>query len=342
MSTYTKNDFVVYQDGFQTGMVEALEQEVSVLNAGPRGIIVVTANTRGEYLESAFFKNVDNLVTDRDPTSTAPVNATTLTQDQIKDILCNYKVGPHKDSLDSFRKINENPTLMSVILGEMAGSQLAEKYLNGGLGALVAAMSTEAGMVFDATDAANAAKVDGQTISFQNLNRAMGLMGDKRSRLRMHVLPSAVHTALIGHQIAEKLGEVSGSIVYGGAPGTFGLPAYVTDSPALSFEKDFSVGQDGSDLRLCHRHLVLTEGALVLQQNDYFDLSSGIDRGGENLLASYQAEGSYLVRVKGFSWDGANAPTDAQLAVPSNWEYAFESVKAGPGVMLIVADVEPE
>ena len=341
MAIGTKDNFVIYQDGFQTGMLEALEQEVSVLNAGPRGIVVVTEATRGEYLESAFFQNVDNLVTDRDPSSVAPVTPTSLSQQNVKDILCNYKIGPHADTIDAFRKIAESPDLMSVLLGEAAGQQLAEKYLNGGLGALVAAMSTESGMVFDTRGAADAINpaADSTAISLRNLNRAMGLMGDKRSRLRMLVMPSAVHTELLDNQIAEKLGEVSGAIVYGGVPGTYGLPAYVTDSPALTFEQDVSADQDGSEEILRHRVLILTEQALVIQQNNYFDMVTERKGGSENIIVQYQAEGSYLVRLKGFSWTGGDAPTDGELATDTNWSYVMQSVKAGPGVMLIVDDI---
>lgn len=341
MTTSTKANMVIYQDGFQTGMLEALEQEVSVLNA-TSSIVVVTENTRGEFLESAFFTQVDNLVTDRDPTSLASVTPSGLDQAQIKDILCNYKIGPNANTMDSFRKINEDPQLMSFLLGEMAGAQLAEKYLNDGLGALVAAISTEAGMVFDTRgtfDSFNAS-ADISSISFQNLNKVMGLMGDKRSRLRMWVMPSSPHTSLIGHQISEKLGEVSGATIYGGSPGTFGLPVYVTDSPALSFVQDVRADGGGTAVNV-DRHYVLglTEQALVIQQNNYFDMAEERKTGGENLVIQWQAEGTYLVRLKGFSWTGSNAPTGGQLATDTNWSYAFASVKAGPGVMLVVDDV---
>lgn len=343
MATGNKDNFVIYQDGFQTGALEVLEQEVGVLNAGPRGIVIVTENTRGEYLESAFFTNVDGLVSDRDPSSLAAVTPTGLNQQNVKDIVVNYKIGPHADTLDAFRKISESPDLMSYLLGQMAGAQLAERYLNGGLGALVAAMSTETGMVLDTrvSGGATTNPVAGKTsISVRALNFVLGLMGDKRSRVRMWVMPSAVHTELLDNQVVEKLGEVSGSIIYGGAPGTYGLPAFVTDSPALTFEQDVSVAQDASALVTRHRVLGLTEQALVIQEQSYFDMATEIKTGGENIVAQWQGESSYLVRVKGFSWTGSNAPTTGQLATDTNWSYVFQSVKAGPGVMLVVDDID--
>lgn len=329
----TKDNFVIYQDGFQTGMLEALEQEVSVLNAGPGGILVITEATRGEYVESAFFANVDGLVSDRDPNSTADAPVTTLSQKNVKDILCNYRIGPNAKTIDAFRKIAESPDLMSVLLGEAAGQQLAEKFLNDGLGALVAAMSTEPAMVFDArTDA----KADKTSISGRNLNRARALMGDKQNRLRMWVMPSAVYNELVDDQIVSQLGEVSGAMLYGGTPGTYNLPVFSTDSPALTFEEE--VATDQFELR--HRVLGLTEQALIIQENNYFDMEVERKTGGENLVIQYQGEGTHLVKLKGFSWTGGEAPTAGELATDSNWDYVFESVKAGPGVMLIVTDID--
>lgn len=342
MAITTKGDFQIYQDGFQTGMLEALEQEVSVLNA-TSSILVVTGNTRGEYEESAFFQNIDGLVSDRDPTSTSSVTPSGLTQDQIKDILCNYKVGPSATTMDAFRKINESPEVFSFLLGRMAGAQLAEKFLNGGLGALVAAMSTETGMIFDTRgtfDSLNP-KADKTSISLRNLNKVLGLMGDKRSRVRMWVMGSAPFTELVDNQIVEKLGEVSGAIIYGGNPGTYGLPAYVTDSPALTFTQDVRADGAGTAVDVeRHRILGLTEQAMVIQENNYFDLVTERKTGGENLTIQYQGEGSYLIRLKGFSFGGSNSPTDGELATDTNWTYKFQSVKAGPGVMLVVDDVD--
>lgn len=327
MAIGTLDDFKIYSDEFTTGMLEALEQDVTVLNA-TGAIAVVTANTRGLYTKQSFFANIDDLVTDRDTSSVAPVASKKLSEKEIKNILHSYKIGPVRQSIDSFRKNGQSPQIFSFVVGQAAGQHMAQRYLNVGLSALVAAMSSEAGMVFDNTDPANAAKTGGTTMSSRALNRAKALLGDKQSRARLIVGPSAVFNELVDWQITEKLGEVSGQAIYGGSVGTMGLPLYITDSPALTFD-------DAGTLK--HNVLILTDAALVLDAQDYMDIASEIELGLENLVTSWQAESAFLVKVKGFSYQGADSDS-ASLGTVANWDFIYESVKAGPGVLLVVAD----
>lgn len=334
-TTGTLSDFKIYQDEYYSGLIEGIDQSVQVLNEQAGGAIrVVTANTQGQFEKRSFFQNIDNLIIDRDPTDTSEVAAKKLTQGEVRDILKNYTIGPVRNTLDGFRKMSQDPSLMSFVLGVQQGEKLALEFLNNGLASLVAAFGSETAMVWDNTDGANAARTGGSTISHRAMNRAAGLMGDRRAALRAIVGPSAVATELFDNQLVEKLGEVSGSLVYGASVGTLGLPMWVTDSPALSFED----ATDGNALK--HRVLMLTENALVIQQQDYMDMHSEIEGGRANLTAFYQAESAYLLRVKGFSYPEGVAPTAGQLADSDNWDYVFASLKDGPGVMLVVADVE--
>lgn len=328
-------DFKVYQDKYYMGLIEGIDQNVAVLNEGANGAIrVLTANTRGQFENRSFFQNIDDLIADRDPTDSAEVPAQKITQGEVKDILKDYRIGPVRQTLDSFRKVSMNPEMMSFIIGEQDGEKLVQKMLNAGLGALVAAMQSEAAsMVYDNTTAANAAKTGSSTANFRALNRAAGLFGDRRSAFRAMVANSAVATELWDNQFEEKLGEVSGSLVYGASAGTLGLPTWITDSPALTFE-DEGVTK--------HVVLLLTEESLTIQQQDYMDVLSDREGGRANLTAFYQAESGYLSRMKGFSWTGGNSPTDAQFADTANWDFVYASHKDGPGVALIVSDDEIE
>lgn len=333
-------DFQIYQDEFYSGIIEGIDQSVQVLNEQAGGAIrVITANTRGEFEKRSFFQRIDNLIIDRDPEDLSAIAAQKLTQGEVKDILKNYTIGPVRNTLDGFRKMTQDPSLMSFVIGVQNGGELALEFLNNGLASLVAAIGSEAAMVWDNTDAGNAARTGGSTISHRAMNRAAGLMGDRRSALRAIVGPSAVATELFDNQLTEKLGEVSGSLVYGASVGTLGLPMWVTDSPALTFEVNVGTEQD-PEMVTKHRVLMLTENALVIQQQDYMDVHTEVEGGRANLTAFYQAESAYLLRVKGFSYDGTNAPTAGELADSGNWDYAFASLKDGPGVMLIVADIE--
>jgi hypothetical protein len=334
-------DVKVYQDEYYNGLIESIDQNVRVLNEGANGAIrVITANTRGQYETQSFFKKIDNLVIDRDPESTAELAVNKLTQGEVKDILRDYTIGPVAQTLDAFRKIQLNPSYMSFVIGQNDGDQVAQKFLNEGLAGLIAAMSTETAMVFDNTDPANAARTGATTISARALNRGRFKLGDRAGVLRALVMNSACADELWDRQLTDKLGEVSGSLVYGAQPGTLNMPLWVTDSPALSFEEDIGTQQD-PDLVLRHRVLMLTEGALVIEQQPYMDILTEVRGGRANLSGFYQAESSYLTRVKGFTWIGGNSPTAGEFADSDNWEFVLNSHKDGPGVLIIVNDIEP-
>lgn len=328
-------DFKIYQDEFYSGFIEEMDQSVAVLNEGAGGAIrLLTANTRGQYENQSHFQKIDSLISDRDPSSNAELPVQKVTQGEVKDVLKNYTVGPVSNTLDSFRKMSEDPSIMSFIIGQQAGKALSIKLLNSGLGGLVAALNTETDAVFDNSVSANATRTGKATMNHRALIRAKQLMGDRSAALRALVMNSTVAAELEDNQLVEKLGEVSGTIVYGGSVGTLGLPAWVTDSPALTFEEEVSAGV----FETRHNVLLLTEEALIIQQQDYMDVLTEVRGGYANLQAFYQAESGYMVRVKGFTWTGPNAPTDGVFADQVNWTYAYSSLKDGPGVLLIVAD----
>jgi len=333
-TTGNPTDFQVYQDEYYSGLTESIDQNVRVLNEGAGGAIrVLTSNTRGQFENRSHFNLIDDLIFDRDPESNADLPVRKITQGEVKDILLNYGIGPVRGTLDSFRKLSQDPSLASFILGQQMGERVTQMLLNTGLGGLVAALSTESDVVYDNTVQANAERNGGSTINHKAMIRAKYLMGDRTEALRAIVANSAVAAELDVSQLSEKLGEVSGAMVYGASSGTLNLAAYITDSPALTFVDDGVTK---------HYVLMLTEGALTIEQQDYMDMLSDREGGKMNLSYFYQAESAYLARIKGFTWTGANAPTRGQFADSANWEYAYASLKDGPGVLLIVSDEEIE
>jgi hypothetical protein len=107
----------------------------------------------------------------------------------------------------------------------------------------------------------------------------------------------------------------------------FGRPMVISDSPGLFIDAstDLYIG------------LGLTPGAVRIdQQADFTDNLSTLN-GDENIVRTYQAEWSYELGIKGFSWDksnGGHAPNDAALAVSSNWDRIATDIKDLAGVMV--------
>ena len=75
--------------------------------------------------------------------------------------------------------------------------------------------------------------------------------------------------------------------------------------------------------------LGLVPGAVMIDQNNDFTANEESKNGDENIIRTYQAEWSYNVGVKGFSWDkgnGGKSPTDAALFTSTNWDkYATDN-----------------
>ena len=326
MAISTAAQFVVYQEEFQTGQTEVLEQYALEMNAGVANTIrMLSRNMVGDYEKEAFFKVTADLVAERNPASVAPATPTGLLQDDVIGVKVHRKIH-NENTLDAFRKIGSDQSLMSFVLGQQAGKAVALNYLNTGLTALSAAIGTESGMVLNVTSETT------KTISMSALNRVRAKLGDAGQRVRAWIMPSTAYYDLVGTQIADKVTGVHDVVVYGGLPATLGLPVYVTDSPALINLDPAGDGSDPAEFTI----LGLTEDALVLTDSEDGAVISELVGGLENIVARYQAEYAFNVKVKGFQYTGTKSPSLATLGNGANWDYVMTDIKSGPGVKLIV------
>lgn len=326
MAISTAAQFVVHQEEFQTGQTETLEQYANDMTVGLAGTVrMISRNMIGDYEKEAFFKVTSNLVSERNPASVLASVPTGLLQDEVIGIKVHRKIH-NENTLDAFRKIGSDQSLMSFVLGQQSGKAVALDYLNTGLTALTAAIGTESGMVLNITTETT------KTISMSALNRARAKLGDAGQSIRAWVMPSTAYYDLVGTQIADKVTGVHDVVVYGGLPATLGLPVYVTDSPAL-----INLDPAGDNSKPAeYTVLGLTEDALVLTDSEESAVISELVGGLENIVARYQAEYAYSVKVKGFEYKGTKSPSAATLGSGANWDYVMTSIKSGPGVKLVV------
>ena len=321
MSIGTKADFVIYNTELQEGVTEVLQQYAEGVEAGTNGAIrLVTRFTIGDFSKSAFFEMTQDLISERDPTSTAALASTSLSQAERIGVKVHRSIY-QQNTLDSFRKIGSDMSLMSFVLGRQIGSAVAINYLNTGLTALTAAIeSLGNATVTDVADDTTPVKIDTGL-----LNQARAKFGDAAlSRMVCWVMSSKSYFDLIGNQISEKVTGLTDVVVYGGQPATLGLPVYVTDSPALM---DSAAGE--------YKILGLTDSALVLEQSEESATHSDIKTGLQNLVAEYQSEYCFNVNVKGFAYGGAANPSLAVLGNEASWDQVVGDVKNTAGVMLI-------
>jgi len=84
--------------------------------------------------------------------------------------------------------------------------------------------------------------------------------------------------------------------------------------------------------------LGLVPGGIVVDQNNDFTDNLQTSNGDENIQRTYQAEWSYNLGIKGFTWDktnGGHAPNDAALATSTNWDKIATSTKDLAGVLVL-------
>lgn len=323
MAAGTKTDFKIYNEQYYGGYFEVQQQNVDAFNAASNGAItIVTEAMRGDFEQEAFIKRLTGTAQRRDVTSVAPVSDDKLQMGEYVGVKLNRRHGPIAQTADAFRKIAADAEEMSYIIGSAAAADESAEQLNTAIAVVNAALAGVANLTVSATT-----KIDHLLLS-----QARGKFGDQFARIRLWVMHSTVFHSLIGTSISLGLDSVAGAIIYGGSPGTLGIPVLVTDSPSLVVPNGISAGVDA------YVTLGLVEDAVALTESEDRELIFEKLSGFENIMYRYQAEFAYNARVSGFAWDmaggGAN-PTAAALATGANWLNVTSSIKNLPGVRLV-------
>ena len=326
MAAGTLNNFVLRQEEFNAGLIEALDQKVALFNAQSAGTIrLVTQRMLGDFGSTRFFNRVAGLISRRDATSIAAVSDIPLGQSERIDPKLKRRVGPVAQTLDALRQIGADESTISFIIGSQMGEELPEDYLNTLLLAGVAAIGQETGaggLVHDAKDGA---------VEHTDLITGISKMGDMATGIRAFVMHSKPFYDLMGESLTVASGNVAGMTIYEGSVGTLGKPVFVTDSPNLVNTDGIAAGTDS------YFTLGLTEGALTATESEERQMASELITGLENLVYRFQGEYAFTVNVKGYGWDVANGganPADAALGTPTNWDETFASNKQKAGVLI--------
>lgn len=108
----------------------------------------------------------------------------------------------------------------------------------------------------------------------------------------------------------------------------FGRRYVVTDSPSLSVTS-------GSPAVTDYYTLGLVQNAIVVEDNNDFFANMETSNGTENIQRTWQAEYTFNLSMKGYTWDttnGGKSPTDAEIATGTNWDKTATSLKDTAGV----------
>jgi hypothetical protein len=320
MAIGTKTDFVIYHQQFFSGVTEVLEQNTDIFNQASQNCIQLVPQSKlGDYEQASFVQLVSGLVARRVTTSVATAVDKALTMAELVSVKLNRRIGPVAQTRDAFRKIAQDPALLSFLLGQQAGKAIMVDYVDEAINAIDAALSGVAGLIFDGS-------AGGMTHA--KLVTGMSKMGDAASRIRCWVMHSKPYFDLIQQALTDKIFEVAGVVIMSGTVATFGKPTIIIDSPQLVIA--------GTTAK--YITLGLVEGAATVVESEEREIVSETVTGLDNLITRVQGEYAFNLGVKGFAYNisgGGQNPDDPALGSSANWIKKMTDNKSLAGVRIL-------
>lgn len=317
------SDLAVYSEYAYESMTEVLRQQIDLFNGATAGAISLSAGEhQGDFSDVAFFQKISGLVRRRNAYGTGGVSEKNLKQ--IVDTMVKVAAGTAPVRLDpgQFKWIQLNPETAGAALGQQLAIDTMADMLNTSLAATYAAVGQIAAVTYDAT----AAVAPADLLTFLNLNNAQAKFGDQYSQIVAWIM----HSKPLFDLYAGNLTNSSSLFNFGTVNvirDPFGKLLVTTDSPSLVVTGTPNV----------YNTLGLVPGAVIVHQNNDFTANEETKNGDENIIRTYQAEWSYELGIKGFSWDktaGGKSPTDAALKTATNWDRYATDNKDLAGVLL--------
>lgn len=321
-----KTDLKYINPFVQSGITETLTQAAAGLFEASRGALLLSAAQKpGDFETMAFFQNIANLISRRDPTSLATVTDKKLVQSEFSRVKINRKIGPVASTRDAFRKAGLSREAMDLVVGQQAGVAMQVDMVNTTIRSLRAALAADAATYVDG----GAATIN--TAGSNGLIDGLAKRGDAADAIVCWVMHSKVFFNLVKEQIAANIDGVSGLVFAAGSPLTLGRPVLVTDSPDLKVVDGISAGVDA------YYTLGLTPSSAIMEETEGTEVVTQDVTGQENLIMRIQGEYAQNIGLKGYTWDKTNGgenPTDAALATGSNWDAAFADMKDRAGICI--------
>jgi hypothetical protein len=312
---------VVFNQYVMPAISELFPQMINKFNAASNNTIMLTGEGfDGSFMEESFFNAVHSSQRRVDRfAAQAAVSATDLTQTQYNSVKVAGGFGPIRFEPSQLTWLRK-PTQEGVAKAaeQLAEAMLADQ-LNTAIAALVAAIGNNAAVVNDVSASAK--------VTQSAINDGLAKFSDASQSISALIMTGTQYHALVGEAIANSnsLFEIGGVAVREGVAFGQGRPIIVTDAPALRTDPFQNV-------------LGLVGGAAMVK--DGSDMVTNIEttNGQTRIETTFQADYSFGLAVKGYSWDETNggaSPSDAALGTGTNWDKVATSDKHTAGVMII-------
>lgn len=315
------DNMVVFNKYVMPVVMETLAQEYAKFNAASGGAIRLSAEGfEGNYDQESFYSSLVSAQRRVDRTgANGAVSATNLAQLQKNGVKVAGGIGPVAYEPGQMTWL-QKPTTEGIEVASAAfAAIIMQDQLNTAIAAGVAAIGGQAARVNDVS-----ALVTPEDISYGAINNAHALFGDRSSALAVDVMNGATMHRLIGANLAnaEQLFKYDSVRVVD----ILGKLVVVTDAPALAN------GNDDIVMSLVPGGIDVTGASDVITN---IDTTNGKAR----IETTLQADYSFGLHIKGYSWDQTNggaSPSDAEVATATNWDpVGTTGIKDSAGVLTI-------
>ena len=314
------SDMKVFSEYITRATIETLDQDIEKFNAASGGTIVLNSKgIDGDFMQESFFKGIHSAQRRVDRyAANAAATATALKQEQDNAVKVAGGFGPVVFEPSQMTWILKDPSNAIEVISRNMSEALISDMLNTAISALVGAIGNNAGVVNDVSASGG--------INQANLNNAYAKFGDRSSAITANIMRGAVFHKLIGQNIANaaQLFKAENVLVVE----ILGRRVVVTDAPAL-----YKAGTPNKDYVLA-----LTAGAAVVSNAGDLITNIQTNNGKERIETTYQADYTFGLSLKGYSWDmasGGKSPDNAKLGTGTNWDKVVASDKDTAGVLLV-------
>jgi hypothetical protein len=306
----------VFNNQTRTSAAELLAQQVEKFNAASGGAITLsTAKTPGDYAEEALVSYTANLVRRRNAYGTGSPSKVVITEVLHKAVKVAAGTPPVEMDPNIANWIGENPTRAGIIVGEQLAKDSMADMLNTSLGACAYALVQEASNLYDYSGTG--------VLTLGALNSGAKTLGDSFDAVACIVMHSTPYFDLLAANLTNSATLFSFGTVRIKTD-ALGRPIIITDCSDLV-----------SSGPTYYRTLGLVPGAISVNDNADYEQVIVDGTGGENITRTMQAEWTWNLGMKGFTWAGSHSPTTAALKTGTNWTKIATSAKDLPGFVVI-------
>ena len=215
--------------------------------------------------------------------------------------------------------LNEDPASAIRAISEGFADALLADQLNTSVGAAVAAVSGQAALVNDVSASAG--------LTLNALNNSHAKFGDQSQLLVTDVMTGAAWHKLVDKALTNSSQLfVSGNVM---VVDVLGKRYVVSDIPAL-----YEAGSPNKS-----KVLSVTASGIIVDNTSDIIANMDTANGSTRIQTTWQADYSFGLKLKGYSWDVANggkSPIDSELFTASNWDKAVAENKHTLGTLAIV------